>query len=110
MCNDEGALVENVRVSNMIIETAIRAGNWWGNGEPIFMMAVKHDYHIPVEQNPHRETDCAIRNVHIDGVTCVGENAMGVFGAEGSIREVELREYRLHARPVEESRAQGRDV
>ena len=91
MCNDEGALVENVRVSNMIIETAIRAGNWWGNGEPIFMMAVKHDYHIPVEQNPHRETDCAIRNVHIDGVTCVGENAMGVFGAEGSIREVELR-------------------
>ena len=24
-------------------------------------------------------------------MTCVGENAMGVFGAEGSIREVELR-------------------
>ena len=91
MCNDEGALVENVRVSNMIIDTAIRAGNWWGNGEPIFMMAVKHDYHIPEEQNPHRSTDCAIRNVHIDGVTCIGENAMGIVGVGDNIREVELR-------------------
>lgn len=91
MCNDTCGVVENVRVSNMIIDTAIRAGNWWGNGEPIFMMAVKHDYHIPAEQNPHRETDCAIRNVHIDGVTCMGENAIGIVGEHGNIREVELR-------------------
>lgn len=91
MCNDTSALVENVRISNMIVDTRVRAGNWWGNGEPIFMMAVKHDYLIPAEQDPHRETDCAIRNVHIDGVTCMGENAMGIYGVDGNIREVELR-------------------
>lgn len=99
MCNDTSALVENVRISNMIVDTRVRAGNWWGNGEPIFMMAVKHDYHIPAEQDPHRETDCAIRNVHIDGVTCMGENAMGIYGVDGNIREVELRNIDFTCKP-----------
>ncbi len=91
MCNDESSLVENVRVSNMLIDTKIRASNWWGNGEPIFMMAVRHDNYIPAEQHPHIRTECAIRNVHIENVTCTGENAMGVYGVNGNIREVELR-------------------
>ena len=91
MCNDESALVENVRISNMIIDTRVRAGNWWGNGEPIFMMAVKHNFGDPEAQNPHTATDCAIRNIHIDGVTCMGENAIGVYGTDDNIREVELR-------------------
>lgn len=99
MCNDEIGVIENVRVSNMIIDTAIRAGNWWGNGEPIFMMAVKHDYHIPAEQKPERETSYAIRNVHIDGVTCMGENAIGIVGEHGNIREVELRNIDFTRKP-----------
>ena len=90
MCNDESSLVENVRVDNMLIDTKVRAGNWWGNGEPILMMAVKHDHHIPAAQHPHTKTECAIRNVHIENVTCTGENAMGVYGANRNIREVEL--------------------
>ena len=56
MCNDQGGLVENVQAANMVIDTRVRSGNWWGNGEPIFFMGVKHDYHIPADQNPHRET------------------------------------------------------
>ena len=91
MCNDECALVENVRVNNMIIDTRVRTGNWWGNGEPIFLMALKHDYHIPAEQKPDTVTECAIRNVHIDGVTCMGENAIGIVGDGSNIREVTLR-------------------
>lgn len=91
MCNDECALVENVRVNNMIIDTRVRAGNWWGNGEPIFMMALKHDYHIPAEQKPLRVTDCAIRNIYIDGVTCMGENAIGIVGTQDNIKEVTLK-------------------
>lgn len=99
MCNDEIGVIENVRVSNMLIDTAIRAGNWWGNGEPIFMMAVKHDYHIPAEQKPERETSYAIRNVHIDSVTCMGENAIGIVGEHGNIREVELRNIDFTRKP-----------
>ncbi len=91
MCNDESGLIENVRISNMIIDTRVRAGNWWGNGEPIFFMALKHDYHIPVEQKPKRLTDCAIKNVHIDGVTCMGENVIGIVGKGNNIKEVTLK-------------------
>ncbi len=91
MSDPEGGLIENVRVSNLIVRTRIRAGNWWGNGEPVFMMAVPHHSGIPKEQDPHRKTPCAIRNVRINGVTCIGENAIGIVGTEGSIREVELR-------------------
>lgn len=99
MCNDESSLVENVRVTNMIIDTVIRAGNWWGNGEPIFMMAVKHDYHIAANQHPEYKTDCAIRNVCIDGVSCTGENAIGIIGQNGNIREVELKNINYVRKP-----------
>lgn len=92
MCDPEGGLIENVQVTNMVIHTRARAGNWWGNGEPIFMMAVPHHSGIPAEQNPHRETDCSIRKVRIDGVTCTGENAMGIVGVNGNIQEVSLRD------------------
>lgn len=92
MCNDECGLIENVRVTNCILDTRIRAGNWWGNGEPILMMVNKQDYHIPPEQKPQRVTDCSVRNVTITGVTCMGENAIGIAATSGVIREVTLRD------------------
>lgn len=91
MVNDECGMIENVRVTNCILDTRIRAGNWWGNGEPILMMAVKQDQIIPPEQRPNIVTDCAIRNVTIDGVTCMGENAIGICGVSSNIRQVTLR-------------------
>lgn len=89
MCNDEAGLIENVRIANMHIETRIAAGNWWGNGEPILMMVNRQDYHIPPEQKPQRKTPCAIRNLVVDGATCIGENAIGIVGDR--IEDVELR-------------------
>lgn len=91
MCHDECALVENVQVSNCIFDTRIRAGNWWGNGEPIFLMAVPQDMHLPFPQKPQRVTGAAIRNVHLDGIICRGENAMGIVGINGNIRDISLR-------------------
>ena len=107
MCNDESALVENVRVSNMIIDTRVRAGNWWGNGEPIFFMAVKHDDNLPSEQKPGRVTDCAIRNVHIDGVSCMAENAIGIIGEGSNIKEVTLRNIDYMRKPSDNIMLKG---
>lgn len=92
MTHNECGLIENVRVQNMIIDTRIRAGNWWGNGEPILMMANREDYHIPPEQKPCRITECSIRNVTVTGVTCMAENAIGIVACGGVIREVALRD------------------
>ncbi|MBQ8087306.1 MAG: right-handed parallel beta-helix repeat-containing protein [Clostridia bacterium] len=90
MCHTESALVENVRVSNMLIDTRVRAGNWWGNGEPILLMAVPHATGSTIGQEPKRKTDCAIRNFHVSGVTCTGENAMGIIGTNSNIQNVSL--------------------
>ena len=90
MCNDEGGLVENVRATNMIIDTRVRAGNWWGNGEAIFFMALKHDQHIPAEQKPARETPVNLRHIVISAVTCTSENAIGAVGLGSNIQDVIL--------------------
>lgn len=90
MCHDECALVENVRVSNCLIDTCIRAGNWWGNGEPIFLMALRHDMHLDKSQKHSAGAACAIRSVHLSGITCMGENAMGIIGSNGNIQNISL--------------------
>jgi hypothetical protein len=107
MCDEECALVENVRINNMIIDTRIRAGNWWGNGEPIFMMVCKHDYHLPKGQKPAQVTEGAIRNVHINGVTCMGENAMGIVGKGSNIKEITLQNIDYTRKPSENLMLKG---
>lgn len=90
MCNDECGLVENVRAHNMVIDTRVRAGNWWGNGEAVFLMALKHDHSIPAEQKPVRETPVNLRNIVLSGITCVSENAIGAVGTGSNIQDVIL--------------------
>ncbi len=107
MCHTKAALVENVRVTNMIIETKIRPGNWWGNGEPILLMAVPHVTEKTSGQQPERDTSCAIRNVTIDGAVCAGENAMGIIGTEGNIREITLQNIRYRRRASENLALKG---
>lgn len=108
MCNHRGGLVENVRVKNMIIDTRVRAGNWWGNGEALFFMALKHDGTIPPEQNPHRETPVNFRNIVIEGVSCSSENAVGAVG-EGPCpyEDVTLRDVIVARKPSENMALKG---
>lgn len=107
MCDEECAIVENVRISNLIVDTRVRAGNWWGNGEPIYLMALKHDYHLPAGQKPDTSSDCAIRNVYIDGVTCMGENAIGIVGNGSNIQDVTLRNIDYLRKPSENLALKG---
>lgn len=99
MCSDECGLVENVRVKNMIIDTRIRAGNWWGNGEPIFFMALKHDGNIPANQKPQRKTELSYRNIVVEGITCTGENAIGAVGVGDRYENVVLRNLIMERKP-----------
>ena len=92
MCHTEAGLVENVRANNLIIDTHVRAGNWWGNGEPVLIMAVPMDNDGLRIQKPNRKMDCAVHNIHLTGLTCMGENAMGIVGTEGNIRDIILRD------------------
>lgn len=71
----EGSL-ENINISNITIETKLRTGDWWGNGEPIHISAVRGNDSIKLGE---------IKNVIFNNVTCKGENGILLFGSEESI-------------------------
>ncbi len=101
MCDEQAGRVENVTVSGCVIETKIRAGNWWGNGEPLFIMALRHDYHLAPEQKKSwpeygrpehgRPERGIVRNLRFENLILKGENAVCVVGHNGNIRGVFLR-------------------
>lgn len=76
---DEGSL-ENIIFSNMYIETKLRTGDWWGNGEPIHISAVRGKENVQLGK---------IKHVLFSNIICKGENGMLVYGsAESTIQDV----------------------
>ncbi len=71
---DEGSL-ENLSFSNINIETRLHTGDWWGNGEPIHISAIRGKEKVKLG---------TIRNVKFDHITCKGENGLLVYGTEES--------------------------
>lgn len=71
---DEGSL-ENLNFSNIRIQTRLRTGDWWGNGEPIHISAI---YGINDVGLGH------IRNVSFTNISCTGENGILVYGSDES--------------------------
>ncbi|NUQ80423.1 MAG: right-handed parallel beta-helix repeat-containing protein [Bacteroidetes bacterium] len=71
---DEGS-IENVVVTNTVIDTRLFTGDWWGNGEPIHVSAVRGKESVRLGQ---------IRNITFRDVTCTGESGLLLFGSEES--------------------------
>ncbi len=74
---DEGSL-ENITFSNIYIDTHLRTGDWWGNGEPIHISAVRGKENVKLGQ---------IRHVLFSNIICKGENGMLVYGSDESLIE-----------------------
>ena len=72
---DEGSL-ENITFSDLYIETKLHTGDWWGNGEPIHISAVRGKENVKLG---------TIRNVEFNNITCKGENGILVYGSDQSI-------------------------
>lgn len=92
MSSHGDGLVEKVRVNNCIVETRIRAGNWWGNGEPIFLMGTYHHGYL---QEVNRIWPINIRNVVFSNIDCCGENAIGIIGENNNISDITFRDIRF---------------
>lgn len=110
MSNPECGLIENVRVKNMIIDTRIAAGNWWGNGEPIYILGIQHDFHIPAEQKPLRDTKVNFRNIHFRGITCTSENAIAIAGTSSNMEGITFRDIDVALKPSENIELKGRTM
>ncbi len=74
---DEGSL-ENITVSDVYIETKLRTGDWWGNGEPIHISAVRGKDSVKLG---------SIKHVMFNNIICKGENQILLYGTPESIIE-----------------------
>jgi hypothetical protein len=80
--------IENVLFSNIIVETRLYRGNWWGKGEPILLSSAAG----PWSKGPRGR----IRNVAFSNLILEGQQGIVIAGSDDSeIEDVSLREIRL---------------
>lgn len=87
---DEG-FVERVSASHLIMETRIKAGAWWGQGEPLVISAV--------------DGNGRIEDVAVSDVSAESEFGVVIIGHERNVKAVRLTDWRLalssgHNRPL----------
>jgi hypothetical protein len=74
-----GESVENVLFSNMVIETRLFKGKWWGKAEPIHLSAVRAEW--------SKGAMGRIRNVSFSNLILDGEEGIVVAGCADSVIE-----------------------
>lgn len=90
MASTGTGLVENVIFSNLRLDTRVRVGNWWGNGEPICVMGTPHNNENYRNAPPIKRFDVSIRNILFQNIICTGENVIAVVGEKGSVENVRI--------------------
>jgi hypothetical protein len=67
--------IEELIFSDIIIETRLHNGQWWGNGEPVHLSAISRFEGIPAG---------SIRNVQFNNIIATGEHGILMYGMEDS--------------------------
>jgi len=72
---DSGS-IQHVNFSNIRIETRMHTGDWWGNGEPIKISALRgvSEHRIGI-----------IRDIHFDNLSCTGENSILLYASDETL-------------------------
>ncbi|WP_338036224.1 glycosyl hydrolase family 28 protein [Haloferax prahovense] len=83
----DSGVVENVLFTDIVVNSNMLPGPWWGKGEPIYVTSVPRD----------DDTDLGgIRNVRFSNIVARSENGALVYGSEGSdIETVEFDNVRI---------------
>jgi polygalacturonase len=71
------ASVENVLFSNIIIQTRLHTGHWWGHGEPIQVSAVPNA--------PDIKKLGQIKNIRFSNIIAESESGIVVWGSKDSV-------------------------
>jgi polygalacturonase len=103
------SLVEHVRVTNLRIDTKIRAGGWWGNGEPIAVFSTYHNMGNR-QQVPDRNIAKNIRDVHFENISCTAENIIGVVGQGKNMENVTFNNISMELKESKNLGIKGRIV
>lgn len=95
----DASTIEDLIFSDIIIETRLFNGQWWGHGEPIHLSSISR-----FEGQPSG----IIRNVQFYNISAIGEQGILVFGQEESPMEnISFNHVQLRMRKGKETMAYG---
>jgi polygalacturonase len=95
----DAAHIEELVFSNIIIETRLHNGHWWGNGEPIHLSAISRFAGQPVGQ---------IKDVQFNNVRATGEHGIILYGQkESPMENIQFNNVRLKLKSGRETLAYG---
>lgn len=95
----DAADIEELVFSNIIIETRLHDGHWWGNGDPIHLSAISRFEGEPVGR---------IRDVQFTNVTATGEHGIMVYGTqEHAMDNIQFNNVHLRVRRGRETMTKG---
>ena len=86
--------IENVLFSNIVIETRLMDGLWWGLGEPVHISVARYDAKADIDAELKGPLG-QVRNVRFVNVTASSEAPVVLYSQEpGKIRDILFRDYR----------------
>lgn len=88
----DGARVDGVTISNVVINTCRKATFWWGNGDPLWFV---------VYRRGDRMSGGSISNVMISNVVAHGQSGVRMEAIDGDINRVVMRDFHLFMEPEE---------
>ncbi len=98
----DAANIENLIFSNIIIETRLHNGQWWGNGEPIHLSAISRF---------DGQKAGSIKNVQFSNINATSEHGILVFGLkESPLENISFNNVRLHMRKGNETTNYGGNI
>jgi hypothetical protein len=91
--------IEDLIFSNIIIETRLFNGQWWGHGEPIHLSCISRFAGQVAGQ---------IKNVQFNNITAIGEQGILVFGQkESPMENIQFNNVQLRMRKGKETMGYG---
>lgn len=95
----DASSIEELMFSNIIIETRLHDGHWWGNGDPIHLSAISRFEGEPVGR---------IRDVQFTNITATGEHGIMVYGTqEHAMDNIQFNNVHLRLRRGRETMTKG---
>lgn len=87
-----GERMENIAFSNIVIETRLYKGKWWGKGEPIHISAIA--------ELEHEQRTRVLRNVSFTNITATGDHGIVLYADDRStIEDISFERCRLKLQP-----------
>lgn len=97
VCDRGDGNTAHVQFSDIIIETTLITGHWWGKAEPIYIVT-----------NAGTGGKGSVRDVHFSNITAVAESGIVIYGNAASIiRDITFDQLRLEIRAPKPAVAQA---